>query len=121
MRYNRHIFVCVNQREEGHHRGCCYSKGGEQVRALFKEGIKKRGLKAECRANAAGCLDACEFGVTVVVYPEGVWYGGVTEEDVEEILQSHIVEGKPVTRLRIPHKKFTPEAEMPKADQNNQS
>ncbi|MGE3802993.1 MAG: ferredoxin, partial [Candidatus Kapaibacterium sp.] len=71
MRYKRHIFVCVNEREEGHHRGCCKSKGGEEVRGRLKELIKERGLKGECRANSAGCLDTCEFGVTAVVYPEG--------------------------------------------------
>ena len=85
-RYQRHLFVCVNCRPEGHPRGCCADRGGEEVRAALKKGLKKRGLAGRVRANAAGCLDTCEQGVTVVVYPEGVWYGGVTVDDVEEIL-----------------------------------
>jgi (2Fe-2S) ferredoxin len=59
------------------------------------------GLKATVRANKAGCLDQCEHGPTVVVYPEAVWYGKVTPADVDEILQQHIQLGKPVERLRI--------------------
>jgi len=58
-------------------------------------------LNAEVRANASGCLDACEFGVSIVVYPEQIWYGGVKREDVEEIIQSHIINNKPVGRLII--------------------
>ena len=67
----------------------------------FKELVAKLGLKGEVRANAAGCMDACAFGITVVVYPEGVWYGRVKLEDVDEIVQSHIIGGVPVERLRL--------------------
>ena len=63
--------------------------------------MAKLGLKGQIRANSAGCMDACAFGVTVVVYPEGVWYGHVKLEDVDEILQSHIIGGVPVERLRL--------------------
>jgi (2Fe-2S) ferredoxin len=58
------------------------------------------------RANQAGCLDVCEFGPAVVVYPEGVWYGRVTPEDVDEIIERHILGGEPVERLRIPDQPF---------------
>lgn len=101
-RYQRHLFVCVNCRPEGHPRGCCADRGGEEVRAAFKKGLKKRGLAGRVRANASGCLDTCENGVTVVVYPEGVWYGGVTVDDVEEILTSHVLGGQVVERLLQP-------------------
>ena len=100
-RFQRHIFVCVNQRPEGDPRGCCAAKGSEQIRALFKKGLKARGLAGAVRANAAGCLDACATGVTVVVYPEAVWYGGVRPEDVEQIIESHIVRGEVVERLLL--------------------
>jgi (2Fe-2S) ferredoxin len=100
--YRRHIFVCTNRRPEGDPKGCCAEKGSEQVRALFKEELDKRGLKGQVRANAAGCLDQCACGITVVVYPEGVWYARVRPEDVAEIVEEHIVGGRPVERLRMP-------------------
>ncbi len=98
--FERHIFICENVREKGHERGCCAEKGGEQVRELFKKALAKRGLKGRMRANKAGCLDQCEIGPTVVVYPEGVWYGLVrTAEDVDEIVDQHLIGGKVVERL----------------------
>jgi (2Fe-2S) ferredoxin len=69
------------------------------VREAFKRKLHERGLKGRVRANAAGCLDQCEHGVTCVVYPEQVWYGHVTVADVDEIIESHLVGGKPVERL----------------------
>ncbi len=105
-RFEKHIFVCENKRPEGDPRGCCLDKGSAGVRELFKKRLKELGLKSAVRANAAGCLDACEYGVTVVVYPEQIWYGGVTIDDVEEIIQSHILNNKPVERLFIKDKRF---------------
>ena len=72
------------------------------MRESFKQELEKRGLRGEVRANAAGCLDQCAFGVTVVVYPEGVWYARVKTEDVPEIVDEHIIGGRPVERLRMP-------------------
>lgn len=71
------------------------------MQRLFKVKLAQRGLK-NVRANKSGCLDQCELGPTVVVYPEAVWYGGVKPEDVDEIIESHIVNGRPVERLIIP-------------------
>jgi len=71
------------------------------VRARLKALIAEHGLKGRVRANQAGCLDYCEQGVTVVVYPEGVWYGAVTAQDVDEIFQRHLIDGEPVERLRL--------------------
>jgi (2Fe-2S) ferredoxin len=62
------------------------------------------------RANASGCLDSCEFGVSVVVYPEQTWYARVTIDDVEEIIQSHIINNKPVERLLNKHPNFNKDA-----------
>jgi (2Fe-2S) ferredoxin len=101
-RFRHHIFICTNRREEGHPRGSCAGRGGEALRARFKEEIARRGLGRTVRANAAGCLDQCEHGPTVVVYPEGVWYGRVRPEDVTEIIESHILGGRPVERLLLP-------------------
>ena len=97
----RHVFICTNVRPPGNPKGCCAEKGAEAVREAFKRKLHERGLKGRMRANAAGCLDRCEHGVTVVVYPEQVWYGGVTVDDVEEIIASHLIGGRPVERLRI--------------------
>ncbi len=99
-----HVFVCTNERPAGHPRGCCKTKGSEALVAAFKEQLLKAGLKGEVRAQKAGCLDTCEYGPSVVVYPEGVWYGKVQLSDVAEIVESHLMHGRPVERLKIPGK-----------------
>ncbi len=105
-RFQHHIFVCENVRPEGDPKGCCSAKGSAAIRTALKHEIKQRGLRSIARANQSGCLDACEFGPSVVVYPEGIWYGGVTPADVPEIMESHIQNGKPVERLLIRDPKF---------------
>jgi (2Fe-2S) ferredoxin len=106
--YTRHVFVCTNRRPDDNPKGCCASKGGEEVRARFKDELARRGLKSTMRANAAGCLDTCAFGVSVVIYPEGTWYAGVTPADVPTIIEEHLVGGRPVERLQMPLKKREP-------------
>ncbi|MDP4198302.1 MAG: (2Fe-2S) ferredoxin domain-containing protein [Bacteroidota bacterium] len=101
MRFDYHIFICENVRGEDDPKGCCAQKGSPLIRAALKDEIKRRGLRGKVRANQSGCLDACEFGPSMVVYPEGIWYGGVKPEDVPEIIEQHIIGGKPVERLRI--------------------
>jgi (2Fe-2S) ferredoxin len=100
--FERHVFVCTNERPAGHPKGCCKLKGSEDVREAFKKELAARGLKKRVRANAAGCLDQCELGVSVVIYPEQVWYGHVTVADVPEIIEQHIIGGQYVTRLMMP-------------------
>jgi len=105
-RFEKHIFVCENKRPDGHPKGCCADKNSVEIRALLKKRLKELGLSPTIRSNAAGCLDACEHGATVLVYPEQIWYGHVTLEDVEEIIQEHLINNKPVERLKIKDKKF---------------
>lgn len=105
-RFEHHIFVCENSRPAGHPRGCCASKGSSEVRARLKALVKEGGLHGSVRANQAGCLDQCEKGVCLVVYPEGVWYGGVTVEDAEAILEA-VVRGEVIERLQIPDSQLT--------------
>lgn len=99
--FERHVFVCTNTREASHPRGCCSAKQSPLVREMLKAEIERRGLKRRVRINQSGCLDQCEHGVTVVVYPEAVWYGFVTPADVPEIVEQHLVGGRPVERLRL--------------------
>ncbi|KXK51983.1 MAG: Ferredoxin [Chlorobi bacterium OLB7] len=113
MRYAKHLFICTNEREPGHPRGSCKNCGSEELRSQFKQALKERRLHGTMRANSAGCLDACEYGAAMVVYPDNVWYGGVTTADIDEIIESHLIGGQPVQRLRIPHKRYTPEDQLP--------
>ena len=101
MRFRHHVFVCENVLPPEDPRGCCAAKGSPAIREALKAELARRGLKKTVRANAAGCLDACADGPSIVVYPEGVWYGHVRVEDVPEIVESHLVSGVPVERLRI--------------------
>ncbi len=101
MRFRYHVFVCENRRDPSDPRGCCAAKGSGEIRDALKAELHRRGLKKEVRANASGCLDCCADGPTIVVYPEGVWYGHVRLEDVPEIVESHLVNGVPVERLRL--------------------
>jgi (2Fe-2S) ferredoxin len=100
--YERHIFVCTNRRPEDDPRGCCAAKGGEAVHKALKAEVAAKGLKGRVRANSSGCLDACAFGVAVVVYPEGIWYRGVTVADVPEIVQKTLIDGERIERLAMP-------------------
>ncbi len=100
-RYQRHVFVCINERPAGHPKGCCFEKGSAAIRDTLKAELKKRGLAGIVRANNSGCLDACAFGPSMVIYPEGIWYGGVTKEDVPDIVEQTIMHGAVIPRLLI--------------------
>lgn len=97
-----HIFVCTNEREAGHPRGCCKTKNSEAVLEQFKKEVIKAGFKGRVRAQKAGCLDTCENGPSVVIYPDGTWYGNVQPEDVAEIVDQHLKKHEPVKRLLMP-------------------
>jgi (2Fe-2S) ferredoxin len=98
--FERHVFCCTNVRPEGHERGCCAGKGSDELRDYMKSQARALGI-GRLRINASGCLDRCELGPTLVIYPEGVWYHYATKADIDEILQTHIVEGGRVARLRL--------------------
>ncbi len=109
-RYRRHIFVCLNERPPGHPKGCCRARGSAEVRDALKAELARRGLTPVVRANTSGCLDACEHGVTMVIYPEGIWYGKVTIEDIPEIIDRTIIGGEVILRLIIPDARYAPNA-----------
>jgi (2Fe-2S) ferredoxin len=100
--FEKHVFICTNRRDPSNPKGSCAAKGSEAVRERFKKELHERGLKGRMRANAAGCLDQCENGCTVVIYPEQAWYGHVTPDDVTEIIEEHLVHGRLVERLLMP-------------------
>lgn len=98
--YRIHAFICTNQRPEGHPRGSCARKGSEALRDYLKARGKELGI-AGLRVNSAGCLDRCELGPVMVIYPEGVWYSFRTHEDIDEIMETHLRQGKRVERLML--------------------
>jgi (2Fe-2S) ferredoxin len=100
--YRHHAFVCTNLREDGSQ--SCAQCGARDLRDYLKRRSKELGIagKGGVRINTAGCLDRCEEGPVIVVYPEAVWYTYVDKEDLDEILQAHLVEGRIVERLRLP-------------------
>ena len=103
IQYSHHIFVCINQRPPGHLKGDCSSKGSREIFQKFQEEVEKRQLWERVAVNGTTCLGPCNLGASVVVYPEGIWYGQVGVKDVEEIVDQHIVGGKPVERLLLPN------------------
>lgn len=98
MKFDKHVFICTNERSNPNRNSCGESKGMELVKA-FKKSLFDRGMKGIIRAQRTGCLDACDYGPTVVVYPEGIYYGNVQLSDVEEIIEEHLIGNKPVERL----------------------
>jgi (2Fe-2S) ferredoxin len=114
--YQAHVFACVNERPAGHKRGCCKSRGAEPLRNYMKARAKELGLD-QIRINQSGCLDRCELGPTLVIYPEGIWYTVHTVEDAEEIIQRHLIKGERVERLMLQPGDKLPEDRLAKAGQ----
>lgn len=99
--FKHHVFFCCNQRTDG--RASCEDHGASALRDYCKQKVKKAAITGigRARVNQAGCLDRCEQGPVMVVYPEGVWYRYGSEADVDEIVAEHLLKGRPVSRLRI--------------------
>ena len=99
--YKHHVFFCLNRRDPPE--ACCANHNAEGMKDHAKKRVKQLGIKGEggVRINSAGCLDRCELGPCVVIYPEGTWYTYVDEKDIDEIIDEHIVNGRPVERLKI--------------------
>src|SRR5712691_2938707 len=98
--YQHHIFICMNVRPEGHPRGCCSAGGSEKLHGYMREKARQLGIES-IRCNASGCLDRCELGPNMVIYPEGVWYHYETTQDIDEILETHVKNGGRVERLML--------------------
>ena len=99
--YQYHVFFCINQRDKGE--ACCANFNSKQWRDYVKERTKQLGIHRPggVRINTAGCMGRCEQGPTIVIYPEGVWYTYVDQQDLDEIINEHLLHGRVVERLRI--------------------
>jgi (2Fe-2S) ferredoxin len=100
--YKRHFFVCQTQRPEGSEKPSCGQRGAAQIYSRLLEALERHPeLGQEVAVSACGCLGLCFDGPIIVVYPEGTWYARIEEADVPEIIEQHLVHGKPVERLRF--------------------
>ncbi len=99
--YDVHVFACTNERPPGNRRGSCAGRGAVPLRDYMKARSKELGLEPRVRINSAGCLDRCELGPVMVIYPDGVWYRYETDADIDEILTVHVQGGGRVARLML--------------------
>ncbi len=99
MRFEKHIFICANQKAEG--KACCGEKNGLELIEKFREVLNEKGLKGKVRAQKSGCLDACNFGPALVIYPEGTYYGHIQFADVERIVNEHVIGGNVIEELEL--------------------
>lgn len=95
--YEKHIFICQNLRENGQE--CCGAKGGAGIQEAMKKRLQELGLSIRFRANKSGCLNNCKNGVSLVIYPQGIWYNHVTLSDVNEIIEKSIIGNEIIERL----------------------
>lgn len=96
-----HILICTSSRINGQQKGYCHTKASVDIINNFMEEIEDRGLGSEVAVSNMGCLALCEKGPVVVIYPDNIWYGGVTPADVEEIMNEHIEGGTVLKRLEL--------------------
>jgi (2Fe-2S) ferredoxin len=99
--YQHHVFFCINARDDG--RACCADRGAKEAQAHAKQRMKQLNMNGQgkVRINKAGCLDRCEEGPVMVIYPQGTWYTYVDKEDIDDIIDTHLVGGQIVDRLKI--------------------
>ena len=98
-KYQKHLFLCTNERPKDSLRGDCLSYGSMEIRNKFVRLVNQNGLKGKVRANKSGCLDVCEEGSAVVIYPDNIWYTKVEVQDVDEIFETSILNDGVVKRL----------------------
>ena len=112
----KHIFVCINQRDENAVRCSCGEENGAEIVARFKELIQSHKLKMKVRAQRASCFDICEQGPIMVIYPEGVFYAQIKSKDVKSICDEHLYKGRIVEKL-VFDEALTPEKEVKAFDE----
>lgn len=99
--FKYHVFFCTNQRDGGE--SCCNNHGASEMRAYAKDRVKAMGdrISGKVRINSAGCMDRCDKGPVIVIYPEATWYTYVDREDIDEIIERHLAKGEVVERLKV--------------------
>jgi (2Fe-2S) ferredoxin len=100
--YDKHVFFCTNQRDDGE--DCCGNHGAQKARDYVKNKVKELDIsnrQNNIRINTAGCMNRCDEGPVVVVYPEGIWYTFKDERDLDEIIEEHLKNGRIVEHLKI--------------------
>jgi (2Fe-2S) ferredoxin len=100
--YDKHVFFCTNQREDGS--ACCNNHGAQKARDYMKSRVKELDIAKDqnnIRINTAGCMNRCDKGPVIVVYPEGIWYTYIDKSDLDEIIEEHLKNGRVVERLKI--------------------
>lgn len=120
--FTHHIFVCGNQRDCGHPRGCCDPDGNNALRDALKAALKARGRECDglVRVNSAGCLDQCELGPALVIYPQGIWYGNVQMSDIPRIVEA-VIHGTVVEDLVIAEEMLNTKGKGPQGGASAQS
>ncbi|HRE32497.1 MAG TPA: (2Fe-2S) ferredoxin domain-containing protein [Candidatus Berkiella sp.] len=110
MYYQNHVFFCTNLRSSG--KQCCATAGAEELREYAKKKLKKLGLHGagRFRVCTSGCLGRCEEGPLLVIYPDGVWYSYKTYQDIDEIIEKHLLNGQIVSHLQLPGTSFSSES-----------
>jgi (2Fe-2S) ferredoxin len=98
----KHVFVCTQNRPQGHPRGSCASSGCADVMNEFMAEIQNQNLFDKIGLTNTGCMGPCMMGPSVLVYPEGIMYGKVSKEDVKTIIEQHLLGNKPVEKLIVP-------------------
>ena len=106
MKFDKHIFICTNERSPESGRKFCGETHGEEIVEAFRKKLKEKNLTIQVRAQRAGCLDVCNYGQTIAIYPDGIFYIGVELSDVNEIIEEHIIHNRPVQRLILDKSKY---------------
>lgn len=96
----RHIFVCTSSRMTGVAKGFCHTKGSLEIIQRFTEKLEEEDI-TDVMVSNTGCFGICEKGPIAVIYPDNIWYGSLNADDVDEIVESHIINGKIVEKLEI--------------------
>lgn len=99
--YKAHLFCCINERPDPALKPSCGKQGGIELHAYLKAKVKEAGLQGKIRVNKSGCLDVCEKGPALVIYPEATWYSFTSREDIDRIFEEHLILGQKIKEFSL--------------------